>query len=125
MFCPKKHFQYLTLLSVNFTKWSNTLKQFVGNLATNCLSVFDHFVGSSVFDHFVSSLTSLVGLALKGIISSSKLKDEQKDFKKNYNDKKIRNIGHSRNFIIAKNAFKVLKFRNIPRNIVADKSSSE
>ena len=31
--------------SVNFTKWSNTLKQFVGNLPTNFLSVFDHFVG--------------------------------------------------------------------------------
>ena len=32
-------------LSANPTKWSNTLKQFVGNLPTNCLSVFDHFVG--------------------------------------------------------------------------------
>ena len=31
-------------LSANPTKWSNTLKQFVGNLATNCYSVFDHFV---------------------------------------------------------------------------------
>ena len=31
-------------LSANFTKWSNTLKQFVGNLPTNCLSVFDHFL---------------------------------------------------------------------------------
>ena len=31
-------------LSTNLTKWSNTLKQFVGNLPTNCLSVFDHFV---------------------------------------------------------------------------------
>ena len=31
-------------LSTNPTKWSNTLKQFAGNLATNCLSVFDHFV---------------------------------------------------------------------------------
>ena len=30
-------------LSVNPTKWSNTLKQFVGNLPRNCLSVFDHF----------------------------------------------------------------------------------
>ena len=29
----------------NPTKWSNTLKQFVGKLPTNCLSVFDHFVG--------------------------------------------------------------------------------
>ena len=28
----------------NPTKWSNTLKQFVDNLPTNCLSVFDHFV---------------------------------------------------------------------------------
>ena len=32
-------------LSANFTKWSNTLKQFVGKFPTNCLSVFDHFVG--------------------------------------------------------------------------------
>ena len=31
-------------LSANPTKWSNTLKQFVGNLPTNCLSVLDHFV---------------------------------------------------------------------------------
>ena len=32
-------------LSTNLRKWSNTLKQFVGNLPMNCLSVFDHFVG--------------------------------------------------------------------------------
>ena len=31
-------------LSANPTKSSNTLKQFVGKLPTNCLSVFDHFV---------------------------------------------------------------------------------
>ena len=31
-------------LSANPEKWSNTLKQFVGNLPTNCLSVFDHFM---------------------------------------------------------------------------------
>ena len=31
--------------NANPIKWSNTLKQFVGNLPTNCLSVFDHFVG--------------------------------------------------------------------------------
>ena len=31
-------------LSANPTKWSNTLKQFVGKFPTNCLSVFDHFV---------------------------------------------------------------------------------
>ena len=30
-------------LSAKPTKWLNTLKQFV--LPTNCLSVFDHFVG--------------------------------------------------------------------------------
>ena len=28
--------------SANFTKWSNTLKQFVGKLPANCWSVFDH-----------------------------------------------------------------------------------
>ena len=43
-------------LSANPTKWSNTLKQFVGKLPTNCLSVFDHFLG----------------LAFKGLISTSK-----------------------------------------------------
>ena len=31
-------------LSANLTKWANTLKQFVGNLLTKCLSVFDYFV---------------------------------------------------------------------------------
>ena len=36
---------HLNLLSANPTKWSKTLKQFVGNLPINCLSVFDYFVG--------------------------------------------------------------------------------
>ena len=31
-------------VNANHTKWSNTLKQFVGKLPANCLSVFDHFV---------------------------------------------------------------------------------
>ena len=35
---------FLHPLSANPTKWSNTLKLFVGNLPTNWLSVFDHFV---------------------------------------------------------------------------------
>ena len=30
-------------LNANPEKWSNTLKQIVGNLSTICLSVFDHF----------------------------------------------------------------------------------
>ena len=32
-------------LSAKLTKWPNTLKQFLGNLPTNCLSVFGHFMG--------------------------------------------------------------------------------
>ena len=36
---------YINPLSTNFTKWPNTLKQFVGKLPTNCLSMFDHFLG--------------------------------------------------------------------------------
>ena len=40
-------------LSANPTKWSDTLKQFVGNLPTNCLSLFYHFAK----------------LALKGLIA--------------------------------------------------------
>ena len=40
-------FEFLDLnpLSANPTKWSSTLKQFVGNFPTNYLRVFDHFVG--------------------------------------------------------------------------------
>ena len=34
----------LNPLSANITKWSDILKQFVGKLLTNCLSVFDNFV---------------------------------------------------------------------------------
>ena len=34
----------LNPLIANPTKWPDTLKKFVGKLATNCLSVFDHFV---------------------------------------------------------------------------------
>ena len=44
----------LNPLSANPTNWSNRLKQFVGNLPTNYLSVFEHFVK----------------LALKGLIAS-------------------------------------------------------
>ena len=36
---------YTSHLSANSTKWSNTLKHFVGELPTSFLSVFDHFVG--------------------------------------------------------------------------------
>ena len=35
---------YVNPLSANPTKCSNALKQFVGNLPTNCLSVFGHFM---------------------------------------------------------------------------------
>ena len=38
-------FSCISPLSANPTKWPNTLKQLVGNLAKNFLSVFDHFVG--------------------------------------------------------------------------------
>ena len=56
-FLSSFHYSYsfLNPLSANITKWSNTLKQFVGNLPTNCLSVFDHFVR----------------LALKGLIAEN------------------------------------------------------
>ena len=54
-------------LSPNPTKWSNTLKQFVGNLTTNCLSVFDHFVGSAIkgLTIFTKSLMANLRLGFK------------------------------------------------------------
>ena len=48
MKAPASHFSCclcLNPLSAILTKWSNTLKQFIGNLPTNCLSVFGHFMG--------------------------------------------------------------------------------
>ena len=45
-------YNYSNPLSANPTKWSNTLKQFVGKSRRNCLRVLGHFVG----------------LALKGLI---------------------------------------------------------
>ena len=45
LFSEKKIFVKFNPLNANFTKWSNTFKQFVSNLPTSCLSVFDHFVG--------------------------------------------------------------------------------
>ena len=46
-FYSKKLSEWLFInpLSANPTKWSNTLKQFVNKLPTNCLSVFDNFMG--------------------------------------------------------------------------------
>ena len=44
--------RFFNPLNAKFSKWPNTLKQFVGKLPTNCLNVFGHFVG----------------LALKGLI---------------------------------------------------------
>ena len=49
----------VNFLSANPTKWSNTLKQFVAKLPTNCLSVFVHFMK----------------LALKGLIIAEFLND--------------------------------------------------
>ena len=37
-------YKAFNLLSAKLTKWPNTLKKFVGNLPTNCLSVFGQFV---------------------------------------------------------------------------------
>ena len=44
MFIKIRFINFINPLSANSTKWSNTLKQFVGNLPTNWLSVFDNFV---------------------------------------------------------------------------------
>ena len=46
-FWPKDNVMF-NPLSANPAKWSNTLKQFVGKLPTNCLSVFDYFGGLSL-----------------------------------------------------------------------------
>ena len=55
-------------LSANPTKCSNTLKQFVGKLPTNCLSVFDHFVRLAL-----KGLILLDEWKLKVVLSTKKI----------------------------------------------------
>ena len=47
----------VNFVSLKITKWSNTLKQFVGKLPTNCFSVFDHFVGLALKGLMTQHLT--------------------------------------------------------------------
>ena len=51
--------EHLNPLSANPTKWSNTLKQFVGN----CLSVFDHFEKLAL-----KGLTTHFNLVMRSIV---------------------------------------------------------
>ena len=46
-------------LTINSPKWSNTLKQFIGNLPTNFLSVSDHFMGLA-FKGLTNSFASYI-----------------------------------------------------------------
>ena len=46
-------------LRANPEKWSNTLKQIVGNLPTICLSVFDHFMNLAL-KGLTPKLTALI-----------------------------------------------------------------
>ena len=62
----------LNPFSANFTKWSNTLKQFIGNLPRNCLNVFDHFVGFGLEGLNVALLPILSTQILMGKLSESK-----------------------------------------------------
>ena len=79
---------FINPLSASFTKWSNTLKQFVGKLPTNCLSVFDHFVGLAL-----KGLSLKMHLNKKFTIKSLRtwLK-ECNDIKHNHSYKKLRSF---------------------------------
>ena len=67
-----KEFSHFNTLSANPTKWTNTPKQFVGKLPTNCLDVFDHFVGLALkgLTSFFLLPRKIKGLIFKRIISS-------------------------------------------------------
>ena len=54
----------LNLLSANPTKWPNIFKQLVGNLPTNCLSVFDHFVKLALKDLIFRTILTVYSILL-------------------------------------------------------------
>ena len=58
-FTPGSFMFKINPLSANPTKWSNTCKQFVAKLPTNCLSMFDHFV-----------ILAFKGLTMKSLINT-------------------------------------------------------
>ena len=46
--CDEQTGVFFNPFNTNPTKWSNTLKQIRRQQPTNCLSVFDHFVGPAL-----------------------------------------------------------------------------
>ena len=56
-------------LSANPTKWPNTLKQFVGKLPTNCLSVFGHFVNLALEGFMFKSLTGRLNHLMEDLVN--------------------------------------------------------
>ena len=58
-------------LSANPTKWSNTLKQFVGNLPPNCLSSYDHFVGFALKELIVWWLKTRLSFFLVNLVANN------------------------------------------------------
>ena len=74
----------LNPLSANATKWSNTLKQFVGKLPMNYLSLFDHFVGLALkglieLIHYLVEPPSSVSFFEKGVRECSALPKWSRD----------------------------------------------
>ena len=69
----------LNSLSANFTKWSNTLKQFVTKLPTNCLSVFDHFVRLALKGLNVFNVSGILWVIKSSLIKSFKINLHQKE----------------------------------------------
>ena len=63
--------QALNPLSTNPTKWPNTLKQFVGKLPTNCLSVFDNFVKLTLIRLWFACWASILIKFFVGLLSSN------------------------------------------------------
>ena len=72
--CLSRYLSYIVIinpLSANLTKWSNTLKQFIGNLPTYCLSVFDNFVGFKGLNSLASVFSSYFTFTINGDIANN------------------------------------------------------
>ena len=53
----------LNPLSASLSKWSNTLKQFVGNLPMNCVNVFDNFERLALKGLSSGKMTHIISLS--------------------------------------------------------------
>ena len=98
-------FSRINPLSTNPTKWSSTLKQFVGKLPTNYLSVFDHFVKLAFYGIIFVYWEAKNSLATKRFVVQFSLVAFSNSLKTMKTEQQQKNNLHLKRFLFKKRTF--------------------